>query len=461
MKLTRKDIFYAVLFTTYLLTYMIVLSVSDDLGRAADATGYLSHYYPGITRILGFASFWVSRRFIPREGARRSLLIAAGCIFLISAALLTLNPTGSFLLPILLALSLSLGHLGGLIYYCISVAFSMNSYKGRLIGFSCAASVLLQYILAGHTGVVAQLIIAAAIFLLISYLILKTPANFILEDPLPYSGTDEAFDRNVRRQLLLIIGVIVLCSLLACRTDIAFLSLSYSSDVNIYSYPRLMMLAGYLIMGFAADKRSRSIVGITFFGGVLMSALLILMPFTDGSYSLFLSVYYFFISFYIFFYTYFFISVAPRTHSPELWASMGRPLSDLCSAPVSFIMLRLGSERLNSSPLSYAIYYLLLLIALYILMAVLKPDPNLTDAGSDTHTGEEISLDNLLSAYSLTPRERDVAALLITTELPIKAIAAELGISERSVYRFCSSIYEKTGTDNRIGLVKEFYSRLS
>ncbi len=477
MKINKKDIFYTILFTVFLLTYMIVLAISDDYARSLKDTGsYMLHYYPGIMRILGFVSFWLSRRFVKSERIRRLILVVADTIFIISVALLIGDVKGTGVIIMLFALSFSLGHLGGLIYYCIFAAFSVSAHKGRVIGFSCAVSILLQFFLDGLTDSITRLVIASVIFLLISYMTLKTPVDFILEDPLPYAGDSQAFTHNVKLQLTAIISVVIICALLACRTDIAFLSMSYSGDVNIYSYPRLAMVAGYLIMGVVADMKDHKLAGTVFFSGMLLSAILVLMPFVSGGYGIFLSVYYFFISLYIFFYTYSFISVAPRTHSPELWASIGRPLSDLCVAPISFIMLKIGNERLNALPIYYALYYFLLLIILYILTSLIKLDPNLsgnalpglnsisqgTDSkeqpARDALPDAAARLDTWLAEFPLTPRERDVARLLISTDKPIKAIASELDISERSVYRYASSIYEKTGIDNRTGLIKNYMS---
>ena len=223
------------------------------------------------------------------------------------------------------------------------------------------------------------------------------------------------------------------------------------------------MIPGYLLMGYTADLKKPKYFTMTFICAILLSAVLVLMPFQSNGYAFFLSIYYFFISVYIFFYTYSFVSIAPRTKTPELWASLGRPLSDLCVAPISLIMLKIGNEALNSSPIQYAVYYFILLIVLYILISLVTIDPNLTLTGSGTDTasteeGRDTpgSLNDWLASCSLTPRESDVARLLIETDRPIKAIAADLGISERSVYRYASSIYEKTGTDNRTGLVKSY-----
>ena len=456
MKPTKKTIFYSVLFTVFLLTYMVTLSITDEYVKGLSTSApFLLHYTPGLTRIVGFVSFWLSRRFISEESARKLTLLTALVLFLISSALLITGSNNSVSLTALFILSLSIGHLGGLIYYCMSIAFETGNSKGRMIGASCAASVLLQFIFTQSSSNAVQLIIASVLFILICYMLIRTPADFVLEDPLPYSDDTGNFKKLVHIQLLTIAVIVLICSLIACRTDIAFLSMSFDGSINIYSYPRLAMIPGYLLMGYVSDLKNRKFFGITFVCSILLSAVLVLMPFQTGGYVFFLSIYYFFISVYIFFYTYSFVSIAPRTTRPELWASLGRPLSDICVAPISFIMLKIGDETLNSSPIYYALYYFILLIILYIIISVVRIDPNLSPTESMIGNKSR-TLDEWLSSYSLTPRENDVAHILIETELPIKAIAAELKISERSVYRYASSIYEKTGIDNRAGLVKQY-----
>ena len=458
MKPKRKIIFYSLLFAVFLLTYMVTLSVTDEYAKELKLTSsFMLHYAPGLTRIAGFISFWLSRRFIANEKVRRIILMIAACLFLISSGILVAGMGTVITLTALFILSFSAGHLGGLVYYCISIAFETSHIKGRMIGASCAASVILQYILTGNSSKATQLIIAAVLFMLISYMLIRTPADYALKDPLPYADDSAQYCSKVRLQLITIASIIPVCSLLACRTDVAFVSMSFDGNINIYSYPRLAMIPGYLLMGFAADLKKQRYFGMAFISSMLISSVLVLMPFFNNGYTFFLSVYYFFISVYVFFYTYSFVSIAPRTKRPELWASLGRPLSDLCVATISFVMLRIGSDRLNSRSVYYALYYFALLMLLYLIVSINNIDPNLSltdeapDASTDTPT-----LDEWLSRFTLTPRETDVVHLLIETDIPVKAIAIELGISERSVYRFAASIYEKTGTDNRAGLLKEF-----
>ncbi len=453
MKPSKKSLFYSTLFTVFLLTYMVTLSVTDGYVKELDASGIMLHYPPGFTRIAGFISFWICRSLIGSERGRRIQLIITATLFPVSSVILMTSGGTSVTMACLFIMSFSVGHLGGLIYYCMSIAFETDSCKGKIIGSTCALSILIQFFLTGFSNNTVQLVIATILILLIFSMLIRTPADFVLEDPLPYADYSEQYGGRVRLQLAGIIVVMFICMLLACRTDIAFVSMSFDGSVNIYSYPRLAMIPGYLLMGFIADLKKPAFFSTAFMCAMLLSGVLVLMPFHGGGYLLFLSIYYFFISVYIFFYTYSFVSVAPRTKKPELWASIGRPLSDLFVTLISFLMLRLGDERLNASPIQYALYYFILLIVLYIVTNMIRIDPNLSEEQSPAPAKPQ-SVDDWLTTCSLTPRETDVAHLLINTDLPIKAIASELNISERSVYRYASSIYEKTGTENRTGLIK-------
>ncbi len=452
-----------ILFSVFLTTYMIALSVIDEYIKAFCGSSVTLHYVLGITRVLGFVSFWLGRRFLKVRDSRRYQLIAVALIFIASAVILIIPAPSGAILPALFTMSFSLGHLGGLVYYFMSLGLETSDKKGRIIGISCALSIAVQFLLTRWVNGISELVTATILFLIFMHMILYNPADFILEDPLPYSEDIEPMNDYVKLQLKGILIIILVCVLLACRTDMAFVSMSFDGSVNIYSYPRLAMVPGYLIMGFAADARREKVFGAAFFSALLVSAVLVLLPFADSGYLLFLGFYYFFISVYIFFHTYSFISIAPRTKTPEFWASIGRPLSEFLTAIISAVMLKLGSGALGSTPVFYSMYYLVLLIAVYITMSVVNIDPNLVKAPVKKHE-DAPTLDEWLAMFPLTPRERDVAVLLISGDLPVKAIAAELDISERSVYRYSSSIYEKTGAGNRTGLVKlysGFVSRTS
>lgn len=58
-----------------------------------------------------------------------------------------------------------------------------------------------------------------------------------------------------------------------------------------------------------------------------------------------------------------------------------------------------------------------------------------------------------------TPRGADVLRAVTCDERPLKQIADDLGISLRMVQRHLTNIYEKTDTQTRTGLTKEFMGK--
>ena len=60
---------------------------------------------------------------------------------------------------------------------------------------------------------------------------------------------------------------------------------------------------------------------------------------------------------------------------------------------------------------------------------------------------------NLSAEYSLTPRETEVFGLLVSSEDSIQVIAENLCVSRRTLERYISAIYEKTGVKSRVGLL--------
>ena len=52
----------------------------------------------------------------------------------------------------------------------------------------------------------------------------------------------------------------------------------------------------------------------------------------------------------------------------------------------------------------------------------------------------------------LTPRERDYARLLVTGTTTNKDIADAMGVNYGWINRYATSLFDKTGTDNRVEL---------
>ena len=75
---------------------------------------------------------------------------------------------------------------------------------------------------------------------------------------------------------------------------------------------------------------------------------------------------------------------------------------------------------------------------------------------TDEVTNEQDQLHKLTTQYSFTEREGEVFSYLVTTEDNIQTISEHMHVSRRTLERYISAIYEKTGVKSRVGLINLF-----
>lgn len=85
------------------------------------------------------------------------------------------------------------------------------------------------------------------------------------------------------------------------------------------------------------------------------------------------------------------------------------------------------------------------------------PTPGAAPSADDAAIGPEAHLADFAGRFSLTPREIEVLATVTADERPLKHVAADMGISLRVLQRHLTSLYQKTGTQSRVGLTKLFW----
>ena len=85
------------------------------------------------------------------------------------------------------------------------------------------------------------------------------------------------------------------------------------------------------------------------------------------------------------------------------------------------------------------------------------PAPGAAPSVDDAAIDPEAHLADFAGRFSLTPRETEVLAAATADERPLKHVAADMGISLRVLQRHLTSLYQKTGTQSRVGLMKLFW----
>ena len=86
-----------------------------------------------------------------------------------------------------------------------------------------------------------------------------------------------------------------------------------------------------------------------------------------------------------------------------------------------------------------------------------RPTPGTAPSADDAAIDPETHLADFAGRFSLTPRETEVLAAVTADERPLKRVAADMGISLRVLQRHLTSLYQKTGTQSRVGLTKLFW----
>ena len=86
-----------------------------------------------------------------------------------------------------------------------------------------------------------------------------------------------------------------------------------------------------------------------------------------------------------------------------------------------------------------------------------RPTPGAAPSVDDAAIDPEAHLADFAGRFSLTPRETEVLAAATADERPLKHVAADMGISLRVLQRHLTSLYQKTGTQSRVGLTKLFW----
>lgn len=143
-----------------------------------------------------------------------------------------------------------------------------------------------------------------------------------------------------------------------------------------------------------------------------------------------------------------FLDLAPRTAHPELWAGMGRVLRSFSVAATAVPFIRLYDAAGHAVMMAVAFAATVAVLVLFFADGQFSPGRAESAARARGVSG----LAGFAEKYGLTPRETDVLAAALYNDKAPKEIAYDLQISERIVQRYFNSIYEKTGTQGRVGL---------
>ncbi len=375
-----------------------------------------------------------------------------------------------------MAAAFCVGGIGGAVHCRMSREAAAGAKVARSMGFGSSAAVLLQYLLQICWGVTPVL----PVFMLAAFLLLLFLLSGREAEP---EGAGEGKQEPVRRLQLV-------CSVLIAATFILF-SCFYNESIhhlmiqsgyasaNVYSWPRLMFIPGYLLFALIGDRKGGKYVPIASLCIVLAALLNVMLIGTAGSYWVNMCLFYLSISAYTCYYLLTFWRLAPGTRHPTVWAPFGRMLD-------SIMVLFTGAIGLSEISAPVVMGVDLAGVALVIVLMAFKGDFNLsgsagpapaehdplpsegTQRGLETAGTEapevlallspEETLNRIRERFDLTPREMEVLRELALTEDKQTVISEKLSIQVRTLQNHVTQLYRKTGVTTRAGLTELYHA---
>ena len=403
---------------------------------------------------VGFLSFSLARRLFQKDSVRRVFICIVGAFSIFFTVQILFVKTQLIFLISSFLLLLALGHISGCVYYNSAMLFDGKEYTGRIIGVGMGCAVVMQY-------VVQNLFVTDAAFLLsmvfsvavLLYIIIKPSHDWILENPLPYSSENKT---DYKTATILVSSVIIM-SLIIGLIDGVVVSKHAQGELSVSSNARLFYAASLIAAGFISDINNRKYFALSTVCTMFFSTISTAFMANSATFFMGTAAMYIYSGFYVMFLTLSFIDFAPKTKAPTLWAGMGRIcrsfVTSFTAVPVVYIFEYFGSSSLVMGSCVLSIAVLLILLKDIISAMYAQKD---TAENNDTISNEK-ALNTYCEYYGFTPRETEVFEKLIVTENGNQEIADELFISRRVLQRHVASIYEKTGTKNRIGLYQSYW----
>ena len=414
--------------------------------------------------VIGFIGYAPLLALAQRKGQPKAIATAAVPIAIVGLTQIQF-PTGPFALEILGCVAfLGLGLLGATAHHAFALAFQDDPKLATGAGAAYAAGILLQFALnLLDCGGIVELIILGAATIIISALS-AAPQEADENSHSTINPLTEPSHVLAKQACWSIALVMILACLFSTLDNVVTFSNAHGT-IAVQTWPRLFLAASGLAAGTVFDLAERRYMGLIMLGVTVLSTISILAVEAGADPNLGLIVFYLSSGFFVTFFTATFTQLAPRMHTPALWAGMGRAANNVCAFTTSGISLALVTSG-NVALIMIGALVLLVAASVAFVAAGLFRLPQTEQEREHQQLAEEAlaapSIEEQRQAFiadhGLTPREVDVLMAVTQDERPLKQVAEELGISMRMVQRHLSSIYQKTDTQTRAGLTKAFPS---
>lgn len=434
----------------YLYVNMISLSVSGDKAVTAQ------NYALGISAV-GFILYPVFCHFCKdKSHILCAVLTAAASVVPIILICCHLSYGITFISGLLLFLFLGL--FGSAVFYKSVCLMENDKYLARLVGVSYMLGILLQYVNNAviHSEIIEAIMLSLFLLVLIWLLIKSKPHN---ENNQALTDNEKSDDTAAKKQKgtalgILLILLVVLMTCIFSTLDNAVTLIHANGTMDIGQWPRILLAFSGLIAGFVFDINSRKVMSLIMYCVMILSTICIAVIEFAGPFVISLVIFYMCAGFFAVFFTTGFMEISRYMKLPQLWAGLGRAVNNITAAVITG-----GSLTLLSSDSEIAIITLVLVlfaavsIVTYLYTFKRKAFMEEILANDTDCLNDEEKLQKLSEKFSFTPREAEVFSILVSSEDSIQVIAENMYVSRRTLERYISSIYEKTGVKSRVGLI--------
>lgn len=427
------------------------------------------NYVLGVST-AGFLLYPLLKYFLSRR-LQNILMILAGLLSVFLTILITCSKSFEYIFHGGIILFILLGLVGSNVYY-VSACMIKNRHLAKTVGISYFFGILLQFI--NHNAIhikIIQLVILSASILILFILLIGNEHIFNryswyntskdTTDNMTTKKTDNNVYKNIikgnKHNLLLFISIAALVMLMAClfsTLDSAVTLIHSDGSIDIGQGARILLPLSGLAAGFIFDINNRKYTGIIMYCIMILSTMCIVLLEFSKPFTAVLIVFYLSAGFFAVFFTSEFMELSWYVRIPELWAGMGRAVNNITAAVIAGFVLQLLSSDNN-------LLKIILILVLFVLVSIISVVYTFEKyyfiqqftMRTDEAANEHDKLQILAEKYSFTERENEVFNYLVTTEDNIQTISEHMHVSRRTLERYISAIYEKTGIKSRVGLV--------
>lgn len=442
----------------YLYDNMISLIVSQE------KTVLAQNYALGAST-AGFLLYPFLCRLVKKQGR----IISAFCIAIASVfciALICQNKSYALTLGSGLVLFLFLGLFGSAVYYASVCLLPSDKYLARTVGIAYMLGILLQFANNNFVNMeIAEAVILSIFLLILVFLLVKTRKGYRENNGQSEDASVRA-DAQVGKEFvghstgrttagILLILLVVLMTCIFSTLDNAVTLVHATGAVDIGQWPRILLALSGLAAGFVFDIKDRKNMSLIMYCVMMLSTICIIVLNFGGPFLIGLITFYVAAGFFAVFFTTGFMELSRHMAIPKLWAGMGRAVNNVTAAVIANASLAMLASGINMTVL---ILVLVLFAAVIIVAAAYTSQRGMILKESSISAVNDMEkkdkLQEFSKSFSLTPRETEVLERLVNTEDSVQVIAESLYISRRTLERYISAIYEKTGVKSRVGLIR-------